>query len=239
MKKIKRPAGRKQWAVTAAVTAALSAAVISAAVYIINKDSLTLKEPVRVSMMGENQDFFGDSTLRLDKVTEKIDLENGPRRVALQGVPVYSREEEALTLSTRMIYTNFSNGVLRRVNYFARVEKDGGVMKICTDGRHIREVGGGYLHDGKNVYLFLEPVTVAWGEKSLSLAPLSYMAVFDGQGFYYYSYEDENGAYVSLEDESVTAGGNGYMLDLTKDMAELDSGKHLLLPPEPEAFDPL
>ncbi|MDO4268933.1 MAG: hypothetical protein Q4C73_10715 [Eubacteriales bacterium] len=232
---------RKQTAITAAVAAALTAAVIAAAVYIINKDSLIMKEPVRVSMMGDNMDFYGSTRLRFNKEKKRVSLENDGRSLILQGVPVYCLDKKAVVLSQQMIYTNYETSTMKRVNYFARVEDHGQTMTISPDGRKEREIHGGYLYDGKNIYLFLEPVTVSWGSKSLSLDAMSYVAVFDKQGFYYYSCENEQAEYVESGDEIVSAQADtgAYSLNLSKDIVDIKGGSSLLLPPDPESFEVL
>ena len=239
--KIKKPGGRKQRAITAAVVAALTAAVIAAAVYIINKDSLIIKEPARVSMMGDNMDFYGSTRLRFNKDKKRVSLENGGRTLILQGVPVYYLNKKAVVLSQQMIYTNYETSTMKRVNYFAKVEDHGQLMTISPDGRKEKEIHGGYLYDGKNIYLFLEPVTVSWGTEKMSLDAMSYIAVVDKQGFYYYSYGNEKAEYVESGENIVFAQADtgAYSLNLSKDIVDIRGGSSLLLPPDPESFEVL
>lgn len=235
-KKIK-PANGRERAATAAVVIALAAAVIAAASYIMNKDSLTVREDLFVSMMGDQVTFKGKSRLTYDKDSGSVIISGG-RDLILQGVPVYYEKEPALLLSRQMIYTDYTAGIIRRVNYFTEVRKDQEIS-ISTDGKKQKKVDGGYLYDGRDVYLFLEPVKVTWGDRQLELEPLSFLAVFNKQGFYYYSYGDQGAEYVESGKEIVRAASDSgeYVLNMSNDIVDLTSGKSLLLAPDPESFE--
>lgn len=229
----------KQKMITGAVVAALLAAMAATAIYIANKDSMTIREPVMVSIMGEKEEYKGTTKLKYRDSDEEVILQNGSRTLLLSGVPVYCKESGDVVLSRKMIYSNYDTGLIRRVNHFARVSVSDGVARIRTGGRKEHQLNGGYLFDGRNTYLFLEPVTVSWGTENLELSPLSYISVFNKKGFYYYSQENKQAEYVSSGEEVVRAVSEGeqYSLNMSSDIADLDSGKSFLLSPSPDAFE--
>jgi hypothetical protein len=234
-----KPSGKKERILSLAVAASLLAVVFAAGIYIMNKDTLVLKQNLRVSMMGDTMDFTGKSRLVYDKTSGDVTLKNGNRSLILQGVPVYLKDEDAFIFSRQMIYTNYQTSVLARLNHFARISKNGEIFLAGTGGRKVRELNGGYFFDGKNVYLFLDPVTVSWGDESMELEPMSYLTVFNRQGFYYYSYKDGTSDFVESGDRIVAARSDkgGYTLNMSNDIVDLDIGKSLLLAPDPESFD--
>lgn len=225
--------------ITGCVVAALIVAASAVAVYIINKDSLTLKEPVAVVLMGEQQAYTGKTILHYDDKTGEVTLKNKNRSLLLSGAPVYCRESESLVLSRKMAYSNYRTGLFGRVNHFAKISLENGMTSVYTGKKSGRQLKDGYLFDGKNTYLFLEPVTVTWGEESLSLRSLSVMTVYNQQGFCYYSYEDgQSGFIINKESPVYAAAGDGrYVLNMSNDMVDLDSGKSMLLPPNPDMFE--
>lgn len=229
----------KQRMITGAVVAALLAAMAATAVYIANKDTMTLKEPVTVSIMGEKEAYQGTTKLKYRDSDEEVLLQSGSRTLLLSGAPVYCMESGDVVLSRKMIYSNYDTGLIRRVNHFARVSVSDGVSSIRTGGKKEHQLNGGYLFDGRNTYLFLEPVTVSWGTETLKLSPLSCISVFNQKGFYYYSQEDKAAAYISSGEAIVRAAaeGNTYSLNMSSDIADLDSGKSFLLSPSPDAFE--
>ena len=233
-----RSAGRQKMITLGVVTAVLIA-LAATAVYIANKDSITLREPVLVSMMGDKQEYHGTTRLVYQEEDGEVRLENGDRTLLLSGVPVYGKESGSAVLTRKMTYSNYETGLIRRVNHFARVSCADGVASIQTGGKKAHQLNGGYLFDGKNTYLFLEPMTVTWGKESLELAPLSFISVFNGQGFYYFSKEDQKASYVSDGENVVMAAAEkgGWTLNMSNDITELDNGKSFLLSPSPDAFE--
>lgn len=229
----------RQRLITGAVVSALLAALAATAVYIASKDNMTLRERTLVSIMGEKQEYRGTTRLKYQDSSGEVRLENGNRLLLLYGAPVYAMESGDVILSRKMIYSNYDTGLIRRVNHFARISCQDSVVSIRTGGKKDHQLNGGYLFDGENTYLFLEPVTVVWGDETLELSPLSCISVFNKQGFYYYSREDQAAAYISSEETVVKAVSEkgGYTLNMSSDIADLDNGKSFLLSPNPDAFE--
>lgn len=229
----------KQKLITGAVVAALFTAMAATAVYIANKDTMTIKEPVMVSIMGDKQEYKGVTRLKYREKDEEVILRNEARTLLLSGAPAYCMESGDAVLSRKMIYSNYETGLIRRVNHFARVSVSDSVASIRTGGKKEHQLNGGYLFDGMNTYLFLDPMTVSWGTDTLELSPLSCISVFNKKGFYYYSPEDGKADYVSSGEEIVRAEDEDhtYILNMSSDIADLDNGKSFLLSPSPDAFE--
>ena len=236
--KVWRPKTVKQRIATASVVAALAAAAAVSFIFIQKKDTLALRGNYQVSLMGERKDYSGKIRLVYDKKTGNVTLQNEERSLFLGGVPVYSAGDREAVLSSSMIYTNYDTEMIGRVNHFARVSWADSISRIHIGGKKDREYNGGYLYDGRDIYLFLEPMTLRWGEETLSLSPLSYASVVNKQGFYYYDPASGQSGYISSGEQGVRATDEKgiYDLNLSQDMADLKDGKSLLLPPEPEAF---
>lgn len=234
-----RPKTVKQRIATVCVVAALVAAAAASFIFIRKKDTLVLRGSYQVSLMGERKDYSGKSSLIYDKKTGNVTLKNGNRSLFLAGVPVYKAGEREAVLSSSMIYMNFDTEIIGRVNHFARLSWADAISRISVGGKREREYNGGYLYDGRDIYLFLEPMTLKWGEETLDLSPLSYVSVANKQGFYYYDPASEQSGYILSGEEAVRAGDEKgmYDLDLSRDIADLSGGKSMLLPPDPEAYD--
>ncbi len=241
----KRPRTMKDWIATACVTGALVVAAAAALVFIRNKDSLVLTDSLVVSMMGSKQEYHGRTQLVYDKDSGEVTLKNRDRSLLLLGVPVYQKasDEEnggitGAVLTRQMIYTNYNTKVIGRINHFGRISYENQIGAISTDGKRKRDVNGGYLFDGANLYLFLEPMKVTWGEETMELSPMSFIAVFNKQGFYYYDCQSDDAGYVSSGESVVRASDQQetYTLNMSNDIVDFQDGKSLLLPPNPESF---
>lgn len=239
--KIRKPLrawGAKEWKITLGVVGALAIAVGLSVSYIVNKDSLTLKEPVKISVLGESFTYTGKTKLTYEDGRMYMTNRATDQRISLMNIPVYIEGEEKLILTQVMSYNSVSPNQTRKLNYFASVTENEGVYTLSPDGRKGSDVKGGLLFDGKNTYIFLEPMTVTWGENSVELEPMSYMTVVRGQYFYYYSAGDGISGYEVFDQGLVTAENQDktYTVNLSADL--LESGDStLMLVPNPEVLE--
>lgn len=236
----KLPRGRKraQRILTFGAVCALFLVLFSAGVFLLNKDSIRLKGNYTVSLLGTSEHFSGNCRLRYEKDGKEMVLSDASRSMRLVGTPVYAADGSEAVLTSQMIFTNYHANRMERMNHFGHASYKNGSAWLSRDGKKQIEVGSGYLYDGKNTFLFLEPVTLSWGEETRSLSPLSYVTALNRQGFSYYDPTTGAEAYVQLPEGAVyaSAEGGGYSLNLSNDIAELANGKSLLLAPNPETF---
>lgn len=82
-----------------------------------------------------------------------------------------------ITITSNMMYSNPEfQGEAYRINYFTTVENRDGLINLSKDGKKA-QVSGGYLYDGNNLFIFLEPVTLMVGNKEINLGTMSYVRV--------------------------------------------------------------
>ncbi len=231
---------KKEKIITISVAAALAVAVAVAMVYLVNRDTVTMRGPAQISLMGETIEV--DGKFRLTYREKKMYLTgNEIQDLDLLNAPVYPTKEESLTLSQVMSYTNPETGSLKKVNYFSSVEKNGNICTIKTKGRGARtvDVNGGYLFDGKNTYIFLESMMVTCGERTWRMEPLSSITVVNQNYCSYYDPAARTSEFLEIGTDKVTAANmrETYMLNLSKDLLEPANGKTQMLIPNPEVLD--
>lgn len=235
----KKKFSARELKITLAVVAALIAGIIAAVVYISNKDSIRVKQPVYFSVMGEVFEYTGTSKLTYEENRMYFTNQGQEDPIDLMSIPLYIQDQDRLKLTQVMSYSNFDPKAIGKLNYFADISMEGDVFTLSADGKRGRDVKGGYLFDGKNTYLFLEPMTVTYGEKTLELGPLSYITVVRGNYFYYYSYGDQKAGYEVFDQGQIMAVNQAdtYTLNLTADLVEPADGKIQMLVPNPEVLD--
>lgn len=228
---------KRSRALTIGAVIALLGAIYVVMLFLNNKDILMINDDIQISIIGSTDEFTGKS--RLEYRDGEMLFENGNINLTLDGMPVYYKNEEKLLLTTSMIYTNYDAGMMNRVSYLSSIEQVDNIFQITIDKNKERSVNGGYLFDGKNMYLFLEPVTITWEDTTMELAPLSYICVLNKQCYYYYSSEDNKAEYVKAETGTVWASEKDgkYQLNLSQDIVDFPDGKSLLLMPSPESFE--
>lgn len=230
---------KKELILTLAVVAALVAAIITAIVYLSNKDSLVIKDPVFFSQMGVENSFSGKTRLSYEDKEMYLSSVGGSGRIALMNVPVYLEHKDQLILTQVMSYTNPDTNLIRKINYFATVNKQGDICTLSVDGKKNYDVKGGYLFDGKNTYIFLEPMGVRVGEDTIQLDALSYITVVNRNYLFYYSAGDDSSGYSAFDIQNIVASNmrNSYKLDLCYDLLLPSNGMTQMLIPNPEILD--
>lgn len=228
---------KRSRALTVGAVIALLGAIYAVWVFLGNKDILVINEDLQISMIGTIEDYKGKTKMHYENGA--MQFENGTTKLTLQGVPVYYKDQDKVILTKSMIFTNYDTSTLNRVSYLTTLQKNDNVFEITIEKNKERTVSGGYLFDGKNTYLFLDPVTVTWNDMVLELAPLSYIYVANKQCFYYYSSDTKEADYIEIESGAVLAEEQTgkYVLNLSQDMVDLPNGKSLLLMSNPEAID--
>lgn len=107
------------------------------------------------------------------------------------GVPLYYKERDAICLMRQMAFYKPDQGsqfMIGKLQHFTEVELSGNAFVIK---RHdaVGSESSGFLYDGNDTYIFLEPATVTYKGKKVKLSPLSYAVVYYDQWMQLYDYE--------------------------------------------------
>lgn len=150
-------------------------------------------------------------------------------------LPIYYTEKQSLVLPNDMAYYNPRSGVSAKMDYFSELRYDADGAVAAARGGTTRNPNMGFLYDGKDTFVFLEPMTVRFNNYKIELSAMSYAeAVYDGQIMLYdresgaFTMEAPTGAAVC---ESV---GGDYVISLLSDYFERADGSRLLLFTKPE-----
>lgn len=107
------------------------------------------------------------------------------------GVPLYYKERDAICLMRQMAFYKPDQGsqfMIGKLQHFTEVELSGNAFLIKRHDALASE-SRGFLYDGNDTYIFLEPATVIYGKKKIQVSPLSYAVVYYDQWMQLYDYE--------------------------------------------------
>lgn len=209
-----------------AVVAGL-AVVIGALVALRGRDSCQLEGAVSVSINGMVFRWpegalllHGDSGTRLRDAEGEHDLDS---------YPLILEDSGEVLLQRSMIWTQTGQDRIQRLDYFGRVRREGD-QTILSRGQAQVEGADGFLYDGEDTYIFLEPVELVWnGERSMELEPLTVVQVGYRQYIHIYGPGMEP-VFEDLTQEEVSArfaGGN--RANLATDLYFMPNGAWRLL----------
>lgn len=93
-----------------------------------------------------------------------------------QGFPLVLEGEDTILLQRSSSYNRISDERIFRLDYFTRINKGEEGITVSCQGRE-QKVEGGFVYDNKDTYIFLEPVTLTWGENSMEVEPMTILQV--------------------------------------------------------------
>jgi hypothetical protein len=197
--------------------------------FVLQIGTVTFSEPVYRYENGVRFDYEG--TTRLRREDDTFFLRNAGTESTIPGTPLYFEDSARLFVPGQMMYVDPANmRPLGRTGYNTFVQR-------TAQGTYVAEVNGsdvelteGFLFDGQNTYVFLEPMTVMWGDKKIEVEPYSCAIVL--YGLHVELYPAGGGSaeiIVEQNDFDVSAVAKGkYTIDLSKDILRTEEGDLLL-----------
>jgi len=211
--------------------------VCAVAVYILHLDSRIIKEDLYLYDSGYRFDYPGPS--RIHKTEDGMVLINKENEILLEMGPLYYKEQKRMLLPMVMVACLPSDNKFGKLDYFTEVYQDNNGI-FAQRGYHTIPLGNGFLHNGKDLYIFLENTTVKWQEKSVHLEPFSYALVIYNQRLELYS---AKGGECVLEDTGVckvmAEMESGYQIDLGTDILYRPDGNEQMLFAQPSTLKEL
>lgn len=158
----------------------------------------------------------------------------------LAELPVYYDAREAFMVTEDMVYVDPRIDSELRVDHFTEFYKDkfGVIHAKKTDAD--QKVYDGFLHNGKDMYIFLEPVKVEVDGTSSEYPALSYIEGKYGESVKIFNYDTKESEVVKTTTEiRVTPVDKTYTVLIFHDMLEMPDGSRRLLFSAPDQLDPL
>ncbi len=151
--------------------------------------------------------------------------------------PLYYENKSKLVIPMPYAWITMSAGgaSMCRLETFSTVEvNQDGAVKL-KDENQSRDEASGFLFDGENTYIFLEPVTLDWEDGSSEITTMSYVTVQYGGNMNLYVYGKESANLIPIGGKSVKATfKNGGSINLGTNKLWLPNGTWMLLFTEPE-----
>ena len=137
-------------------------------------DSLTINQTLYQVSADGNTKFEGSS--KIVRSNNGSVLENKGKTYTLKSVPLYYSNESTILLPNVVSIVRPELYLTNRLENMSRVYEKGGKYTVETSGGEA-SVSDFFIFDGKDTYVFFEPVTIKWNNQSFDLSPLSYIAV--------------------------------------------------------------
>ena len=184
----------------------------------------------------EVHQYFGGAELKYEESSVFRDSESGVTvsnsngKMDIAHTPLLFKEETTLTIPCNMLLMVPTESLgVKRINCFTTVSEQSGRITFSS-GKKNAQCYGGFLYDGADLFIFLEPTVLNIGSVvSVELPALSYAKVRYGQEVEYHDSVTDEYKVVGISNVEATAVTNsGYSLNLCKDVIYTDIGEFLL-----------
>lgn len=222
-------------AVPLGIMAGLLAAVFVTVQFLGRAERVTITEPL-YQFVFEDADRYPEG-ITMKKSEDQVLVDNGTQTCESDGTPFYFEGRDTLILPESFLYLDRNGEIGGKVAYFTELSLEGG-RYVCDDGSNV-SLGGGMLHNGRDVYVFLEDTTVTYNGKTKEIGGLSTVVCFQGESVLICPYK-ETAIYETLGGEGASAVmENGIKVDLANDIYYKANGTKHLLFSDPEIFEPI
>ncbi|MDF2844834.1 MAG: hypothetical protein K0R00_3260 [Herbinix sp.] len=181
--------------------------------------------------------YAGEKTISKSGLT--CILENKDQMYELMDTPLYYVNENKILLPTVISIVQPTLSLTNRIaNMSYLYEKNG--KYYVEDEKTTVKVADFFLYDGRDTYVFFEPITITWEDQTMKLSPFSYIRVKYNQSIE--AYNRENDSYITLDTNIcnvVTTLGSGTIINLSTDIMSEKNGQEIMLFLQPNLLEDL
>lgn len=207
---------------------------------------LLLNRSGRHDLTGDGYQYYGGSVSHVADGSQLMQGDDGQMRIVNEehntdistDLPIYYKERSAVVLPGEMIYYAPREGIFAKSDLFSEVvQGENGDVRIVKENREAN-VDRGFLFDGEDFYLFLEPMVLKFNGYTLELPAMSYVeARFNGDVMVF-NYETEEFLIEPPKDVVTASVPEGdYEISLLNDSMTLHDGSRMLLFTRPDLLE--
>ena len=156
-----------------------------------------------------------------------LDYENSEFAVSLDSTPVYIKDSDNVIFPKEMSIVFPLNEKQYQVNALAEIYKENDLYYL-----NIRNLNETFDHifyfDGKNLYFFVDNVTLTVGDKIIELSPMSYVSCSYLNMVEYYDRDSDTFETIDITYEKVTVSNDYMTIDVGSDKVIYKDGFSLL-----------
>ena len=220
------------------IPAVLAALAVAAVLFFIKKDTgYVLPSDGTQIYAGATTGIPKGTSLFRDGQTGELKAEKGGEELYVTELPIYLDNKNAVVVPFETLLYKPRAKSYGKAEFCTEVSGADGQIKAKSKGKVVG-TSEGFLFDGKNFYLFLEPVTVTYNQRTYELPVFSYaQAVY---GNYVMLTNAETGEYVLEKpqgDAIAVAASGDYSISLLDDLLIRNNGKREMLFGDPGGID--
>ena len=223
---------KTKWKVEIIILELIAVFALLGVVFLNKVESYNFKSDATYFVDGMDYAIPKGSVAKVDKKTGIITItRKNDYPLETQGLPAYFDMLPKMVLLEDLAYYKPSYGYASeyKLSRFTELEIDeNGFVSISLNNQKNTETTG-FLHDGENTYVFLEPMTLEFGTHHKSLPAFSYVRVAKGSFVEYYDYDTKEITFESFDGEvKAKDSHNVYTILLECDIVDCGSNQVML-----------
>lgn len=225
----------------------LLAPVAAAIIVVVVINLFFTQKLMSYELKGKPCQYYAGSVYRLEEGAilqrtgeDKTVIKDSSGKRTANDLPIYYEDRDEFITTQDMVYYAPRSGKYGRLGYFSEVRQyANGRIEIRRNGEEVK-LESGFLYNGKDLYIFLEPVILTFNGYKINLPALSYVEAvytenvmvfnYDGKEFFM---ESPNGSVIARIETG------DYEVSLLNDSMTDYTGKRTLLFGRPELLEPV
>ena len=191
-------------------------------------NNYTKDETVKVFQYFYEKKYEYDLTLSKNRKDVIVDLKPQNITVNYDSTPIYYQEKDIIILPEDM---SVVMPTLSCAEYLSKgysyITYEKGTYNLTTD-KYNKKLNHYFLYDGKDLYFFIEPVTLTVNNEKIELSSLSYVIAKYNNSITYYDKKTDTFKIIDTIDDNSLIENKYYSINISKDSLNYQ-GTNLLL----------
>lgn len=146
-----------------------------------------------------------------------VGIEPQDIKINYDSTPIYYQEQDIIIfpedMSVVMPTLNCAEYLSKGYSY---ITYENGIYTLTTD-KYNKKLNHYFLYDGKNLYFFIEPVTLTVNNEKIELSSLSYLIAKYNNSITYYDKKTDTYKVIETSDNDATIENDYYSINVSKD----------------------
>lgn len=191
-------------------------------------NNYTKDETVKVFQYFYEKKYEYDLTLSKNRKDVIVDLKPQNINVNYDSTPIYYQEKDIIILPSDM---SVVMPTLSCAEYLSKgysyITYEKGTYTLTTD-KYNKKLNHYFLYDGKDLYFFIEPVTLTVNNEKIELSSLSYVIAKYNNSITYYDKKTDTFKIIDTTEDTSLIENKYYSINISKDSLNYQ-GTNLLL----------
>ena len=155
-----------------------------------------------------------------NKRDEVVDFKTSDYEINFDSTPIYYQDKNKVILPSNMsvVMPTLSCAEYLSKGFSTITFKDE-VYNLVTN-KYNNKLNHYFLYDGKDLYFFIENVTLKYNSEEVTLSPFSYVIAKSGKYISYYDKKNDIFKTIELDSDEIMVSNDYYKINVMKDMLD-------------------